>query len=165
MQYYTDRTDNIKVEDGKLVITPLKEAYEHRSYTSGRMTSDFYWKYGRVEVVAKAPAGRGLWPAIWMMPEFNVYNTWPGSGEIDIFEGKGQTPNKMQSTIHYGSFPCCDGHRHTGSPLITSDCDITTDFHKWTLDWTPNELVYKVRFLIFVTLSFEPLKSKVERKR
>ena len=146
MQYYTDRTDNIKVENGKLVITPLKEAYEHRSYTSGRMTSDFYWKYGRVEVVAKAPAGRGLWPAIWMMPEFNVYNTWPGSGEIDIFEGKGQTPNNMQSTIHYGSFPCCDGHRHTGSPLITSDCDITAGYHKWTLDWTPNELVYKVRF-------------------
>ena len=90
------------------------------------MTSNFHWKYGRVEVVAKAPKGRGLWPAIWMMPEDSVYNTWPASGEIDIFEGKGQTPYNMQSTIHYGAFPCCDGHRHMGSPLIESDCDITT---------------------------------------
>ena len=143
MQYYTDRTDNIKVEDGKLIITPKRENYEHRQYTSGRTTSNFNWRYGRVEVVAKTPKGRGLWPAIWMMPENNVYNTWPGSGEIDIFEGKGQSPNEMQSTIHYGSFPCCDGHRHAGSPIITADCDHTTGFHTYSLDWTPNELVYK----------------------
>ena len=68
------------------------------------MTSNFFWKYGRVEVVAKAPAGRGLWPAIWMMPEFNVYNTWPGSGEIDIFEGKGKGQNSEFRIVHVYPF-------------------------------------------------------------
>ena len=89
-QYYTDRADNVRIQDGKLVLTPLKETFEHRQYTSGRVTSKYAFKYGRIEVVAKAPAGRGLWPAIWLMPKENVYGTWPASGEIDIFEGRGQ---------------------------------------------------------------------------
>ena len=91
-QYYTDRNVNVRVEDGYLKLTPLREKYAHRDYTSGKVTSKFYQKYGRVEVRAKHPGGRGLWPAIWMMPQFDVYGGWPASGEIDIFEGRGQNP-------------------------------------------------------------------------
>ena len=70
----------------------MREKYAHRDYTSGKVTSKFHQKYGRVEIRAKHPGGRGLWPAIWMMPQYSVYGGWPASGEIDIFEGRGQNP-------------------------------------------------------------------------
>jgi hypothetical protein len=66
-------------------------------------------KYGRVEVVAKLPAGDWLWPAIWMLPKDNVYGPWPRSGEIDIMESRGNAPsyaqggnNIVSSTLHFG---------------------------------------------------------------
>ena len=86
------------MEDGYLKLTPLREKYAHRDYTSGKVTSKFHQKYGRVEIRAKHPGGRGLWPAIWMMPQYSVYGGWPASGEIDIFEGRGQNP--MVSWVH-----------------------------------------------------------------
>ena len=92
LKYYTDRNVNVRVEDGYLKLTPLREWYAHREYTSGKVTSKFHQKFGRVEVRAKQPGGRGLWPAIWMMPQYDVYGGWPNSGEIDIFEGRGQNP-------------------------------------------------------------------------
>merc|ERR1711990_157043 len=102
-QYYTNRADNVRVEDGYLKIRPLREQYEHREYTSGKITSKHHYQYGRIEVRAKHPKGRGIWPAIWMMPQEKTYGWWPASGEIDIFEGRGQTPTHIQSAIHYGS--------------------------------------------------------------
>ena len=89
-QYYTDRAENVRIEEGKLILTAKKETFEHRQYTSGRVYSKYSFRYGRIEVVAKTPKGRGLWPAIWLLPTENVHGTWPGSGEIDIFEGRGQ---------------------------------------------------------------------------
>ena len=78
-----------------------REKYEHRQYTSGKIISKHDQKYGRIEVRAKHPNGRGIWPAIWMMPrdesDETGYGWWPASGEIDIFEGRGQTPTKIQS--------------------------------------------------------------------
>ena len=68
-QYYTSRKKNVRTEDGYLKIRPFREQYEHREYTSGKITSKHFQKYGRIEVRAKHPAGRGLWPAIWMMPQ------------------------------------------------------------------------------------------------
>ena len=57
LQYYTDRAKNVKIQNGKMIITPRKENYEHRQYTSGRVTSKYSFKYGRVEVTAKSPKG------------------------------------------------------------------------------------------------------------
>uniref|UniRef100_H2Z6L9 GH16 domain-containing protein n=1 Tax=Ciona savignyi TaxID=51511 RepID=H2Z6L9_CIOSA len=141
LQYYTDRTDNIRTENGHLVITPLKENYGGKQYTSGRMHSNFAWKYGRVEVRAKLPNGYGLWPAIWMMPRDSVYGGWPESGEIDIMEARGQDLDQFGSTIHYGI--CCDNHYYETSGDLKMQC--TTDaYHVYTLDWTPTELVYRL---------------------
>ncbi|CBY09810.1 unnamed protein product [Oikopleura dioica] len=140
LQYYTDRKDNADIVDETLVLTAKRENFGHRQYTSGRVVSKYAFKYGKVEVVAKTPAGRGLWPAIWLLPEEEVYGGWPRSGEIDIFEGRGQNPQEMLSTIHFG--PLWPNNQYLHGPNIQSDCDYTTDFHKWTLEWTPNELVY-----------------------
>uniref|UniRef100_F7B0D1 GH16 domain-containing protein n=1 Tax=Ciona intestinalis TaxID=7719 RepID=F7B0D1_CIOIN len=141
LQYYTDRTDNIRVEDGHLVISPLKENYGGKQYTSGRIHSNFAWKYGRVEVRAKSPNGYGLWPAIWMMPRDSVYGGWPESGEIDIMEARGQDLHQFGSTIHYGI--CCDNHYWESSGDMQLQCSID-QYHVYTLDWTPTELVYSL---------------------
>ena len=59
-QYYTDEPGNVKIKGGKLVITPKREKYAHRDYTSGRVQSKYAFKYGRLEVVAKSPKGISL---------------------------------------------------------------------------------------------------------
>lgn len=140
LEYYTDRTENIDVQDGHLVITPLRENYGGKQYTSGRMHSLFHWKYGRAEVRAKLPNGYGLWPAIWMMPQYSVYGGWPQSGEIDICEARGQNLNQIASTIHYGT---PSNHYWITSGDLTTGCSID-QYHVYTVDWTPTQLVYRL---------------------
>ena len=151
-KYYTDRNVNVRVEDGYLKLTPLREWYAHREYTSGKVTSKFHQKFGRVEVRAKQPGGRGLWPAIWMMPQYDVYGGWPNSGEIDIFEGRGQNPTvrrqpltkiksifvkNIESTLHYGDY-----HQYTGSAPRDMGVHITDDFHIYRVDWNPKKMIF-----------------------
>ena len=66
-------------------------------------TSLFAKKYGRFEFRVKCPTGKGIWPAIWMLPQDDKYGTWASSGEIDILEARGQEPNKVLGTLHFGS--------------------------------------------------------------
>lgn len=71
LQYYTEnRTENARVESGKLVIEARKESYNGKEYTSARLVSRQKgdWLYGRIEAYAKLPSGRGTWPAFWMLP-------------------------------------------------------------------------------------------------
>lgn len=88
-------------EKGRM-IPPVRSA---RLTTKGSKTI----RYGRVEVVAKLPKGDWLWPAIWMMPEDDVYGSWPRSGEIDIMESRGNRRgykdggrNYYYGTLHWG---------------------------------------------------------------
>src|SRR3990172_8079735 len=94
LQYYTSRPVNSFVQDGKLTISAMKESYLGKQFTSARMRTRNKgdWKYGRVEVRAKVPYGRGMWPAIWMLPTDWEYGGWPMSGEIDIMECLGHEP-------------------------------------------------------------------------
>lgn len=88
-QYYTDgRIDNIRQEDGYLVIEARKESYKGFDYTSASINTreSASWTYGRVEVRAKLPQGIGTWPAIWMLGKSINEVGWPASGEIDIME-------------------------------------------------------------------------------
>ena len=71
LQFYTaSRKENARVENGRLIIEARKEPWERRDYTSARLVSRGKgdWTYGRFEVSAKLPSGRGTWPAIWMLP-------------------------------------------------------------------------------------------------
>ncbi|RPH74547.1 glycoside hydrolase family 16 protein, partial [bacterium] len=88
LEYYTNRTDNSYIQDGKLVIKVIKENYSGRSYTSARLKTQNkkFWKYGKVEARLKLPAGQGIWPAFWMLGQ-NINSVgWPKCGEIDIME-------------------------------------------------------------------------------
>merc|ERR1712135_30606 len=146
LEYYTGRSKNVRVEDGHLIITPLKENYGGRQYTSARMHSSFHWKYGRVEVRAKLPNGYGLWPAIWLMPEDSVYGGWPASGEIDIMEARGQNLDQIASTVHYGTRNPDNTpgtHYHVGSGAVKLDCSID-QYHVYTMDGTPEQITYRL---------------------
>ncbi|MBN1926312.1 MAG: glycoside hydrolase family 16 protein, partial [Prolixibacteraceae bacterium] len=102
LQYYTSaRHENAIVSNGTLKITAIKEPYNKFAYTSARLITKGKgdWLYGRFEISAKLPDGRGLWPAIWMLPTDWEYGGWPESGEIDIMENVGYDPKTIVASV------------------------------------------------------------------
>lgn len=142
LQYYTPRDTNVFIEDGKLIIRALEEAYGGHSYTSGKLTTRGLadWRYGRIEASIKMPAGQGLWPAFWMMPAENKYGGWPNSGEVDIVELIGNDTNTVHGTIHYGPPWAYTNGSHTLEEGYFSDSayiyalEWTADTMKWFVD-------------------------------
>ena len=149
-QYYTaNRLKNAEVKDGYLYITAHKEDYEGFSYTSARLITKGKgdWLYGRIEVKAKIPDGRGMWPAIWMLPTDWVYGDWPKSGEIDIMENVGYDPNIIVASAHTESYNHNLGTHKSGTARVQT---CYTDFHIYALEWMGNEFrVYVDDLLIF----------------
>jgi beta-glucanase (GH16 family) len=148
LQYYTDRTLNSFVADGFLVIQALRERYTGpegtREYTSARLRTLNMgdWTYGRFDIRAKLPYGRGLWPAIWMLPTDWAYGGWAASGEIDIMELLGQEPNKVYGTLHYGGeYP---DNVQSGRFYVLSGGSFADDFHLFTLEWESGEFRWYV---------------------
>ncbi len=141
-QYYTDRTDNARIEDGALMIIAQREAYKGSRYTSARLVTKNKgdWLYGRFEVRAKLPYGQGIWPAIWMLPTDWEYGGWPLSGEIDIMELVGHEPGTVYGTIHYGN-----PHTYTGDHYsLTAGQTFADDYHVFALEWEPGEIRWYV---------------------
>lgn len=134
LQYYTNRADNSVVSDGTLKIILKKENYQGSSYTSARMLTKgkFSFKYGKIEVRAKLPAGGGTWPAIWMLGDNILTGTpWPACGEIDIMEHVGNELNKIRGSLHD---PSSYGNTvNTGTTVIPT---ATTEFHIYSMEWS-----------------------------
>ncbi|HSN60672.1 MAG TPA: family 16 glycosylhydrolase [Ferruginibacter sp.] len=133
LQYYTNRPENSIVQGGVLKINAIKENFSGSAYTSARLISKdkFSFKYGKVEVSAKLPAGVGTWPAIWMLGNNIGTAGWPACGEIDIMEHLGRDLNKIYATLHY---PGHSGGSADGNTKMISNA--TTEFHKYSLDWS-----------------------------
>lgn len=102
LQYYSDRAENIRIDEGNLVIEARKEEYNNRHYTSGRINSrdKRYFKYGKIEARMMFPAGGGTWPAFWMMGNDYRQVGWPKCGEIDIIEHVGNQPRMASFAVH-----------------------------------------------------------------
>ncbi len=139
LQFFVERPENVRIENGNLVIEARKEAFSQsgqtRQFTSARIRTKYRadWKYCRVEVRAKLPAGRGIWPAIWMLPTEDKYGGWASSGEIDIMELVGHEPNTVHGTLHYGGkWP---KNAHTGKPFVLSHGNFADDFHVFAMEW------------------------------
>ena len=154
-QFFVDRPENVRVENGNLVLEARKEQFESsgqlRQYTSGRIRTKHRadWKYGRIEVRAKLPTGRGLWPAIWMLPTQEHYGGWAASGEIDIMELIGHEPNTVHGTLHYGSkWP---HNVHTGKPFVLSSGTFADDFHVFALEWEQGAIRWSVDGALYQT--------------
>lgn len=139
LQYYADRPENVKVEGGKLIITALRDSYKTRDYSSAKLLTQGIedWKYGRIEVMAKLPSGRGTWPAIWMLPESNKYGNWPRSGEIDIMEHVGHTPGMVYGTVHTQSFNHMKRTEKNDSVLVA---DAAENFHLYAIEWREDKI-------------------------
>lgn len=150
LQYYTDREENIYIEDGKLHIRALEESMGNANYTSARIRTinKGDWTYGRFEVRAKTPEGQGLWPAIWMMPTESVYGDWPQSGEIDIMELLGHEPNTVYGTVHYGP-PWPNNREISGQYPPLSEGTFSDDFHTFAIEWIPGRIRWFVDDQLF----------------
>ena len=147
-EYYTDSSENSFIDDGKLVIKAKKEQVTDQfgtyDYTSAKLKTKglFSKKYGRYEIKAKLPTGKGLWPAIWMLPEEDKYGTWAASGEIDIMEAWGSSPHKVAGTIHYGEgWP---NNKYTGKEFELPKNRGIDSWHTYALEWEPGELRWYV---------------------
>ena len=140
LEYYTkSRLENARVEKGHLIIEARKEDYNGSKYTSARLVTKNKgdWKYGRFEIKAKLPAGKGMWPAIWMLPTNWEYGGWPHSGEIDIMENVGYYPDSIFGTIHTGKF---NGALGTQKSKGVYRNDLSKAFHVYAVEWTENKI-------------------------
>jgi beta-glucanase (GH16 family) len=147
-QYYTDdRRENVRVEDGCLVIEARKEPFTENgksaAYTSGSINTKgkASWRHARVEVRAKIPAGRGTWPAVWMMGIDREKRGWPGCGEIDIMESVGFEPDVVHQTLHTKA----NNHiNHKQITTVTVVKDLAADFHVYGMEWDEKKLTMSI---------------------
>lgn len=153
LQYYTNRADNATVAGGTLKIILKKESFSGSQYTSARLLSKdkFSFKYGKIEVKAKLPAGAGTWPAIWMLGSNISTTPWPACGEIDIMEHVGNQLNKIFGTLHH---PGHSGGNGDGSSVINPTA--TTEFHRYATEWSATTIRFLVDDAVFYTFANTP---------
>ena len=144
LQIYTDRPENVRVKDGKLILEARRDhagvSGTVREYSSGRVRTKHRgdWRYGYVEVRCKLPSGQGIWPAIWMLPTDQVYGSWAASGEIDIMEMRGQNPDTVLGTLHHGGqWP---ENQHTGDEFTLDHGSFADEFHTFAVWWQPRRI-------------------------
>ena len=161
LQYYTSkRYENARIQDTTLIIETRKEPYMGANYTSASLVSTYKgdWTYGKFEIRAKVPAGKGTWPAIWMMPTNEEYGFWPKSGEIDIMEYVGMNINNLYFTAH---FEGTDGTGHQGSGGQTSTIPPYGRFVTYTLVWTPTSLEWYADGVMYWSYTAPPTDPRV----
>ena len=144
LQYYTsNRLQNARIKNGILIIEAKKENFATAKYTSARLVSKNKgdWKYARIEVKAKIPAGTGMWPAIWLLPTKWEYGGWPHSGEIDVMENVGYWPDSSLSTIHTGAY---NGAINTQKTKGVNRKDLSTAFHVYAVEWTADAISFSI---------------------
>ena len=146
-EFYTDK--NTVISDGTLKIQAKKENYTDPvqgtyEYTSSKLITQnkFSVCYGKIDIRARVDSGKSLWPALWMLPEDSVYGKWAASGEIDIMEGWGSTPEKICGTIHFGdTWP---GNTYLTNEYHFENGDSTENWHVYSIEWEEGEIRWYV---------------------
>lgn len=146
-EFYTD--SNARVHDGILTIEARKEHYSDAvqgeyDYTSARLSTQHKFSVcgGRIEVRARYDAGKSLWPAIWMLPEDSAYGGWAQSGEIDIMEGWGSTPERICGTIHFGGVWPNNAYLTQNYEFPSGDS--SEQWHTYAAEWDKGEIRWYV---------------------
>jgi beta-glucanase (GH16 family) len=166
LQYYTERRkENARVESGRLIIEAWRDGSGREArrdgagsneYTSARLVSKGKgdWTYGRFEVSAKLPSGRGTWPAIWMLPSLKSYGNggWPDNGEIDIMEHVGFEQDVVHGSAHTKAYYHSIGTQKTGKIQVSN---ASTAFNLYSVEWTPKEIRWYVNGKHYFTFSNE----------
>jgi len=140
LEYYTDRTNNARIEDGKLVIEARQENFQGKKYTSARMlTKDkCAWAYGRIEARIQIPRGPGIWPAFWMLGANIDSVPWPTCGEIDIMENIGREPGTVHGTVHGPGY--CGAGGIGGPAALPGGAAFADGFHVFGVEWETNRI-------------------------
>ena len=144
LEYTTDRPENVSLDgSGNLAITARQESFQGSAFTSARITTKgkFEPQQGLIEARIKLPSGKGLWPAFWLLGANIDTVPWPGCGEIDVMENRGQEPGIILGSLH--------GPGYAGSKAITSsyfeeDVRFDAGFHTYTVEWTKNSVSWYV---------------------
>jgi hypothetical protein len=140
LQNYTNSAENVHLDSGYLHITALNPS--GTTYTSGRITTqgkkDF--TYMKVEIRARLPRGKGLWPALWMLGSNFSSVGWPRCGEIDIMELLGDSPSTVHAAVHWDS----DGHMSRTGEFSLYGSGFSSGFHNFIFIRTPNKLKWSV---------------------
>ncbi|MEO5823425.1 MAG: glycoside hydrolase family 16 protein [Vicinamibacteraceae bacterium] len=155
LQFYTAaRRENARVEGGHLVIEARREPWEGLSYTSARLITKGKgdWTYGRIEVRAQLPAGRGSWPAIWTLGSTTPLR-WPDDGEIDIMEHVGFDHGVVHASVHTRRYNHVDATQRTAR---TSVPDAAAGFHVYATEWTADRIATSVDGRVYFTFDREP---------
>lgn len=144
LQYYTNRPENVRIEDGMLHITAKQESFEGSNYTSARILTKgkFETTYGRFEASIQLPFGQGVWPAFWLLGDDSGGEViWPQIGEIDIMEYRGQEPTIIHGSVH--------GPGYSAGQAVTqryrkSSGRFDNEFHVFAIEWEPNLIDFYV---------------------
>ncbi len=152
LEYYTGRPENLFFQDGKMIIEARKENYSGKSYTSSKILTrgKKIFKYGRIDIRAKLPKGKGIWPAFWLLPQNNIFGGWPKSGEIDLMEMIGNEPNKSYGTLHFGPGP---GSTQLGRNYALPSGIFNDEFHVFSLVWKQNQLQWLIDGNLYSTFT------------
>jgi beta-glucanase (GH16 family) len=156
-QYYTRaRPENARVENGRLVITARKEKFRDAEYTSASLHTwgKAEWTYGRIEVRAKLPQGKGVWPAIWTLGTNRREVGWPTCGEIDIMEFVGFDPNTVHVNVHTRDLNHNKGN-NKGDRLTVTPPPFE-DFHVYAVEWFEDHMDFYFDGNQFFTFEKEP---------
>jgi len=131
LQYYCK--DNVTISDNDLIIISKKEKKESKGYTSGLIESTSAYLYGYFEFDIRISEGKGIFPAIWLMPADKT-----SLPEIDIFEMIGSEPQDFSGVIHY-----IDDNGIKQKSYFTKKV-IKKDTYKVALSWSENELAWYI---------------------
>jgi len=157
-QFYLEKSlENSFVKEGLLHVVALRKEFKNSKYTSSKLTTykRISVQYGKIEVMAKLPKGKGTWPAIWMLPESlqEKRERWPLCGEIDIMEHVGKNPGSIHTSLHSELYNHVKGTQITHFEKFQ---DVFDTFHKYAIEWSDKS----IRFLIDDKLFFESVKGQ-----
>jgi beta-glucanase (GH16 family) len=156
LEYY--RTDNATVENGLLTITAKQESFGGQNYTSSRIKTQGLksFKYGRIDIRAKLPFGKGIWPALWMLGDNISTVGWPSCGEIDIMElvGGSGTDKTVHGTAHWAD---ASGNRaYIGGSNSLSSGIFNDQFHVFSIVWDTNSIKWYRDNIEYYTINTTP---------
>jgi len=140
IQEYTNNSQNIRLENGVLVIEAIKSG---DAWTSARITTEnkYEFTYGRIVFRAKVPVGSGTWPALWMLGENADSIGWPACGEIDVMEHVGRNPGYFHTTVHT---PSNYGTSKTMNTDTVQLSNYSTEFHLYEANWEPDRIEFRI---------------------
>jgi beta-glucanase (GH16 family) len=159
LEYYTNSTKNSFVSNGNLIIEARKESIGGFNYSSARLiTKDKKsFTYGRIDIRAKLPKGKGIWPALWMLGSNITSVGWPACGEIDVMELLGNDITKSYGTLHYGASFATHGSK--GNSYTLSSGNFYDQFHVFSMEWKQDEVKLYVDNNLYLTVTKTDLGS------